>query len=296
MKSTLNALSPSARRRPFLRFAFCALILVGYSASSRAGSLFWSISGDPNNFYVPDLLSSVDLTAQTVNNVAALGGGSLAFNGGLTVGPGGTLYGIANDSGMNSSFYSIAPNGVLTLIGSAGGLGQGFMGGLTYDTQNATFYAAVQDPLGNTTLYSISPAGQSTNLGMSLGTGFSGLAFDSANGLFYGITNDSFTFSNLVDFSLGGPVNFVGSLGFGDGALTYDSANNVFWDIAPVNNAGSTLFEITPYAEVFREFTLGDGFAELAVQPATVPEPTGAAEVGAGLCLLALLLGRIRFK
>jgi hypothetical protein len=98
---------------------------------------FWSISRDPNNGYVPDVLSSVDSGAQTVTNIAAVSGGNLGFNGGLTLGPGGKLYAIANDSFGNSSFYSIQTNGALSLIGSTGGLGQGFLGGLTYDTRNS---------------------------------------------------------------------------------------------------------------------------------------------------------------
>jgi hypothetical protein len=280
---------------PFTR----ALILAAACAAPIQADTFWSISGDPSNGYVPDVLSSVDSGVQTVTNIASMGGASLAFNGGLTMGPGGKLYAIANDSFGNSSFYSIQANGALSLIGSAGGLGQGFLGGLTYDTQNSTFYAAVLDSAGNTSLDSISQTGQATLVDPSLGTGFSGLAFDSANGLFYGIANDNTGFSTLVDFSLSGPVNDVGSLGYGFGALTYDQTNNVFWALAPVNNAASTLFQITALAEESNGiFTLGDGFSELAVQAqaqtTTVPEPATAAELGTAICVLALFLKRKR--
>lgn len=263
-------------------------------APGRADTL-WSISGDPNNGFVPDVLSSVNSGAQTVTNIAAMGGGDLGFNGGLTVGPGGTLYAIANDFLGTSSFYSIQANGAISLIGSAGGLGQGFLGGLTYDTQNSTFYAAVLDSAGNTSLDSISQTGQATLVDPSLGTGFSGLAFDSANDLFYGIANDDTGFSTLVDFSLNGPVNDIGALGYGFGALTYDQTNNVFWALAPVNNAGSTLHQLTALAQESNGiFTLGDGFAELAVQAqaATVPEPATTVELGTAICLLAAFLKR----
>jgi hypothetical protein len=274
-----------------------ALFLAAAYVAPGQADTFWSISGDPNNFYVPDVLSSVDSGAQTVTTIAAMGGGNLGFNGGLTVGPGGKLYAIANDSFGNGSFYSIQADGTLSLIGSAGGLGQGFLGGLTYDTQNSTFYAAVLDSAGNTSLDSISQTGQATDLSQSLGAGFSGLAFDSANDLFYGIANDNTGFSTLVDFSLSGPVNNVGALGYGFGALTYDQNNDVFWALAPVNNAASTLFQITALAEESNGiFTLGDGFAELAVQPqaqtAAVPEPATVAELGTAICLLALILKR----
>lgn len=270
----------------------CSLILASmWVAPGQADTLFYSISGDPNNGFAPDLLSSVDSGAQSVTAIAALGGGVLGFNGGLTVAPNGQLYGIANDSAGNSSFYRIGANGSLSLIGSAGGLGQGFLGGLTYDTQNSTFYAAVLDFAGNTTLDSISQTGQATALGESLGTGFSGLAFDSANDLFYGIENDSNGVSTLVDFALNGPVQSVGTLVDGFGALTYDEADNVFWALDPVNNAGSALYQVTALGNKSGgTFTLGDGFAELAVEPPAAPEPATDAELGAGLCLLAWFL------
>ena len=276
-----------------VRFAEALILASLWAAPGQADTLFYSISGDANG--VPDVLSSVDEGAQTVHNIAVMGGGNLGFNGGLTVGPGGKLYSIANDSLGNSSFYYIHADGSLSLIGSAGGLGQGFLGGLTYDTQNSTFYAAVLDSQGNTSLDSISQTGQSTALGDSLGTGFSGLAFDSANDLFYGIANDSSGQSTLVDFALNGPVHDVGTLGSGFGALTYDEANNFFWALAPVDNAGTTLHDITALGnESDGIFTLGDGFTELAVVPPATPEPATDAELGIGLCLLAVLLKRKR--
>ena len=278
---------------PFTR----AMILAAACIAPAQADTFWTISRDPNDGYVPDVLSSVDSDAQTVTNIAAMGGGNLGFNGGITVGPGGKLYAIANDSFGNSSFYAIQTNGALSLIGSVGGLGQGFLAGLTYDTQNSTFYAAVLDSAGNTSLDSISQTGQATIVDPSLATGFSGLAFDRANDLFYGIANDNNGLSTLVDFSLSGPVNDVGTLGDGFGALTYDQTNNVFWALAPVNNAGSTLHQITASAQESNGiFVLGDGFAELAVQAQAqttpVPEPATAAELGTAICLLALFLKR----
>src|ERR1700744_5668736 len=87
----------------------CTLILASmWSPAARADVIFYIISVDPNTFYAPDILSSVDSGTQTVNNIAAMGGGNLGFNGGLTV-AGGTLYSIANDSQGNSSFYNIHP-------------------------------------------------------------------------------------------------------------------------------------------------------------------------------------------
>jgi hypothetical protein len=275
------------------------LMVVAWVAAAvplaHAGS-FVAISGDPNNSFVPDQFSSVTLSPQAVTTVATLGDGSLGFNGGLTTGPGGTLYAIANDSTGAGSLYSIQSNGTVSLVGSAGGLGFGFLGGLTYNPGTSAFYAAVQDSLGNDTLESISTGGVATATGLALGTGFSGLAYDTGDGMFFGIGTDGTGFSTLYDFSLSGPVMAVGGLGFGFGALTYDATNNVFWAISPVNNAASQLFQISPAGVVSAPFfTLGDGFVELAVaqvSTAATPEPATTITLGAGLILMAFFLRR----
>ena len=249
-----------------------------------ATNLF-SVSADPVTF-VPDQFSTV-IVPLSVGTIATLGDGSFAFNGGLTAGPGGLLYAIANDSSGASSFYSVGLDGSTMLIGGAGGLGSGFLGGLAYDSSNGSFFAAVLDTLGNTSLYRVKPGGVAVALGQALGTGFSGLAYDSNNGLFYGIGNDSGGNSTLYDFSLGGPVNTVGALGVGFGGLTYDSTLDAFWAIQGVNNAGSQLFQISPAgAESSSFMTLGDGFAELATIVPT-PEPAPIETVG-GVLLIAI--------
>jgi hypothetical protein len=259
---------------------------------AMATTSFYTISGDPANFYVPDQFSSVDLNASSLTTVATLGDGSLAFNGGLVLGPDGSLYAIANDSTAAGSFYRLQQDGAATLIGTAGGLGSGFFGGLAYDSATALYYAAVLDSLGDTTLYSITSGGFATSLGQDLGTGFSGLAYDSANGLFYGIGNDNTGFSTLYDFSLGGSVNTVAGLGYGFGALTYDPLSNVLWAIDPVNNAGSQLFQITSAGAVSSAYmTLGDGFVELA---ANTPEPSAALEIPAAFAIAFWIFRRRR--
>jgi hypothetical protein len=275
------------------RVAILAILLIAAGTHVRAGSVFWSVSGDPSNLFVPDQFSNINLSPQAVVTLGTLGDGSLGFNGGLAVGAGGALYAIANDSSGASSMYKIQTNGATSLVGSAGGLGFGFLGGLTFNPANSTFYSPVIDSLGNTTLSSISTGGVATPLGKSLGNQFSGLALDTASGLFYGITNDASSFSTLVQFSLAGPVTNVAPLGFGFGALTYDSAQDLFWAIGPVNNSASQLYQITPAGvESAPVMTLGDGFAELAVQPFGVPEPrTGAA---VALAMAVILASRVR--
>jgi hypothetical protein len=275
-------------RRKLLVSVAWAVVVV---SQAHATSLF-AIGADPNTF-VPDQLASVKTSPPGVTTVATLGDGSLAFNGGLTVGPGGLLYGIANDSTGAGSLYKIQSGGALSLVGAAGGLGFGFLGGLAYNPGTNTFYAAINDSGGNSTLDSITTSGTAASLGLNLGTGFSGLAYDKANGLFYGIGNDFTGFSTLYDFGLGGPVNTVGGLGFGFGGLTYEAANGVFWAIAPVNNAGSQLFQLSPAGTLSSPFfTLGDGFVELSVAPVAAPEPAVSATVGAGLLLLGLCFRR----
>ena len=259
------------------------LALTGAAFPATADPAFWTVSGDPANSFVPDQFSTVELNPPGVATVATLGDGSLGFNGGLTIGGGGALYAIANDSNGAGSLFLVQPSGNTTLIGVAGGLGHGFLGGLTWYPKFSTFYAAVLDNAGNTTLASITSGGVASNLGKNLGTGFSGLAFDTANGLFYGIGNDDSGYSTLYSFSFGGAPTYVTALGFGFGALTYDAANDVFWAISPVNNSGSQLFQITPAGAASPDLILGDGFVELAVQPASVPEPSVAGTFAAGL-------------
>jgi hypothetical protein len=257
----------------------CLLITIAAMATPSAeAASFFAIGPDPSTF-VPDQLVSVATSPQAVNTIATLGGGLLAFNGGLTTGPGGLLYTIANDPSGSGSFYSIQTDGTLSLIGGAGGLGFGFLGGLSYDSANSTFYAAVNDSGGNTSLYSITAGGTAIATGLSLGTGFSGLAYDSATNLFSGIGNDNNGSSTLYSFALAGPVTTVGSLGFGFGALTYDSASDTFWAIDPVNNFSSQLFRVPANATgLTAGFTLGDGFSELAVVSA--PITSQAPELG----------------
>ena len=278
-----------------MRQEFLFVWAVAAVSSAQAAS-FFAIGPDPTTFG-PDQLMSVTLAPPAVNTVATLGDGSLGFNGGLTEGPGGVLYAIANDSSGAGSLYTAAADGTLTLVGTAGGLGFGFLGGLAYDPANSTFYAAVNDSGGNATLYSITSGGVAASTGIGLGTDFSGLAYDAASSLFYGIGNDNSGFSTLYDFSLAGPVNSVAGLGFGFGALTYDAANDVLWAIDPVNNAGSQLFQITGGGSVSAPLlALGDGFSELAVVSGSTgtqtPEPSTPAAIGGGLVLLSCVLRR----
>jgi hypothetical protein len=260
-------------------------VLLSMALAGQATTLF-SVSGDPANSFVPDQFSNITLIPPTVTGIATLFDGSQGFDGGLTLGPGGVFYAISNDSLGNSSWWQIQGNGSTTLVGSLGALGQGFLGGLAYNTNTSLFYAAVLDNLGNTTLYSVTAGGVATSLGKSLGTGYSGLAYDNANNLFYGIANDNTGASTLVSFSLAGSVNTIGGLGFGFGGLTYDPSLNAFWVISPVNNVSSQLFQISPTGvESGATMTLGDGYVELATGP--VPEPASVGLTGAGLAALA---------
>jgi hypothetical protein len=271
-----------------------ALFLAAVSPA-HASITAYVISGDPNNSFVPDQLSSLDFSNQVVTNIATLGDGSLGFNGGFTTGPSGVLYAIANDFSGASSLYSVQRNGTIALIGAQGGLGLGFLGGLTWDPAKSNFYAAALDPFGNTTLYSITTGGTATALVQTLPAGFSGVAYDSANSLFYGIATDNTGLSTLYDFSPGSSSTSLATLGFGFGALSYDSINNVLWAVSPVNNAGSQLYRISPAGvESGPLMTLGDGYVEFA---SAVPEPASWIELTLGLtALLAVGLRRAHVR
>jgi len=269
---------------------WCLCALFAMQAHATTSSSIYSLSADPNTF-VPDQFSSVNPALQTVSNIATLGDGSLGFNGGITQGIGG-LYAIGNDSNGAGSFYSVSLDGAISLIGTAGGLGDGFFGGLAFDSANGTFYAAVNDNSGNSSLYSITAGGVATNLSKALGTGFSGLAYDSNNGLFYGIGNDNSGNSTLYDFSLNGTIDTVASIGMGFGGLTYDPQVDAFWAIQGVNNAGSQLFQLSPAgAESSSFMTLGDGFTELTT---LTPEPSSFTDLA--VVLLIVGLGRLRWS
>jgi hypothetical protein len=272
--------------------ALClAVLLLSTAAPHAEGATLLAIGSDPINF-VPDQLILADIASQSVSTIGTLGDGSLGFNGGLAYGPGG-LYAIGNDSTGAGSFYQVQPAGALSLVGSPGGLGFGFYGGLTFDPLDGLFYGAVNDSSGNASLYSITASGVSTPLGQSLGAGFSGLAFDSSNGRFYGIGNDSSGFSSLYDFTISIPVSTVAPLGFGFGGLTYDAASDSFWVIAPVSNSGAQLFQIASGGAVTGPvLTLGDGFFELAAPTASTPEP--GTSFAAASCLL-MLAGLMKF-
>ncbi len=266
------------------------VLLALLPAAAAEGATLYAIGSDPNTF-VPDQLTLADTGAQSVTTVATLGDGSLGFNGGLVFGPGGLLYAIANDSSGANSLYQVQSNGALSLVGPAGGLGSGFLGGLAFDPLDGLFYAAVNDSSGNSSLYSITGAGMPTALGQTLGTGFSGIAFDSANGLFYGIGNDNTGLSTLYQFSTAGPVTPVSPLGFAFGGLTYDSAADSLWAISPVANSGAQLFQITSAGSLSAPLlTLGDGFFELAAPTASAPEPGNTIAIAVGLLMLAGLM------
>jgi len=276
-----------------MQMAKVAVWAVAVLWPARAATLF-AVGPDPNTF-APNQLTSVTTTPPAVTTIGTLGDGSLAFNGGLTAGPGGALYGVANDFTGASSLYTIQPNGATSLVG---GLGFGFLGGLAYNPATSAFYAAANDPLGNSALYSITVSGGAVTAVDEVervGTGFSGLAYDAADGLIYGIGNDNTGFSTLYSFDLASNESAVAGLGFGFGALSYDAAAGLFWAIDPVNNFSSQLFQVSAAGAVSALIlTLGDGFAALAVVPppaAQTPEPVmqsalGAALLGMGIAFL----------
>ncbi len=274
------------------------LSLLVVSAAMYAGALV-SISGDPANSFVPDQLATIDPIGQTVSGFVTLGDGSLGFNGGLATGPGGVLYGIANDSSGLGSLVTIQSNGALSVVGASGGLGSGFTGGLAWDPVDNTFLGVANDGSGNATLYDISTGGI-VSPGFNVGTNFSGLTYDTSNNTLYGIGNDSGGNSTLYNIvPAGSTVTPVASLGTGFGGIAYDSANDLFWVISPVSNASSQLFQISNSGVLSSPiFTLGDGFVELATASAatspgspgsSAPEPSTLVGMISGLSAIAVI-------
>jgi hypothetical protein len=288
----------------------CALawtLLAGGATPALAGPTY---SVGPDGSGIGRVLSTVAPGAAT--SVAALGDGSVAFNGGLVYsGATSQFYAIGNDGIGNSSLvsFSAAAPGSFTL--NQGLSVGGFTGGLALS--GSTLYAVSTDFNGNSALYSLDlTGGNLTLLGALSGALYTGLTFDADDGLLYGIAADEFGVGRSVRrISLAGGVSDVelfrlgdGSLGF-NGGLAYDDQADLFKVIANDAAAASALmsFDLTGSSSLTAlggSFGFGYLNAGLAIGPAagggvggggggggggnTVPEPATPA------LLLALAL------
>ena len=244
-----------------------------------ASPVLFGIGAD--NGGVPRAYYSISIATSTAAFITDLGNGSIGFNGGMVSRPSdGLFYVIGNDNLPAGTLSTLSPAGTLSTVGLADGLPAGFIGGLTLDTDNGFLYGIESDNNGNSSLIRISAStGQATIPGNSLGTNFTGVAFDSNNHLFYAIATDFSGASTLYDFSLGATpsqVGLIGGLGLGVGGLTFDSAGNMLYAVGNQNNFGSRLDRIDLSGNLTPLFSLPDGFTEVAVfnTPPGVPEPS----------------------
>jgi hypothetical protein len=101
------------------------------------GYLDGLVSIESTDFYA--IASAFD-GSSSLYRISIIGGGSVTavmplgfgFNGGLASDGSGRLYAIANDDQENSTLYSIDP--VALTVGIGIGIGQGFTGGLAWDS------------------------------------------------------------------------------------------------------------------------------------------------------------------
>jgi len=247
--------------------------------TATASPVLFGIGAD--NGGVPRAYYSISIATSTAALITDLGNGSTGFNGGMVSRPSdGLFYVIGNDNVPAGTLSTLSPVGTLNTVGLTDGLPAGFIGGLTLDTDNGFLYGIDTDSSGNSSLVKISAStGQATFPGNSLGTNFTGVAFDPNNHLFYA------------------QVGLIGGLGFGVGGLTFDSVGNLLYAVGNQNNFGSQLDRIDLSGNLTPLFSLPDGFTEVAVfnAPPGVPEPsTGIlllSGIGAAIALRTLGIG-----
>jgi hypothetical protein len=122
----------------------------------------------------------------------------------------------------------------------------GFNGGVTYRPSTGLLYAIINDSLGNSSLisFALNAGGNFTTL-QSVGVGFAGLTFDTADNNFYGISLDSGGFSTLDKINVGGATNALFGLGAGfNGGLTFDTLDLNLYAISNDSQGNSTLNRI----------------------------------------------------
>jgi hypothetical protein len=303
------------KRRFFIALGCMASALSSaHAASLLATSGVFGFGGPPQ-------LQSVTTSPPSVSPPVPLGDGSVFFEGGMTAGPEGAVYAIGDHSvcsggGCNidsSSLYTIQPTGAISLVGTLDP-SKAINGGLTYDPANGTFYgfesisgdfSCVTMGIGPncSQLYAITLNGAgsvgSVNLIETFPGIFQDIAFDTANGQFYGLDSPdpSSLFLYLDQFDLSGHDTHAAFLGTEADilhGLTYDPAINAFWSIQHGPTvADSQLIQMSPSGGTSSPLLALQAWSEeLALVPAATrdtPEPAVPATLGAGLILIGLL-------
>lgn len=232
----------------------------------------------------------------TVGTIAS-GLGPVAFNNaGLAFGSGGQLYALSNDG---ASWYFNSVNSSTGASSQLFNLGLPGYSGLAYDSNNGLFYSLFVDPISGTgTLASIDKTtGTVTNLfGTPVEIGFpagGGLAYDSANGLFYAVSVDPTGAGTLYSIDLGGASSTMlfglgGGVTYGyDGGLTYDASSGLLYALTSDSTGLYSIATIdlnTSSATVNSALDYGyqGGIAVNAPVNPQVPEPSSMLLVAGG--------------
>jgi hypothetical protein len=275
------------KRHLLTTLAFTAAAL----SPAHATSLF-AIGGSPP---LANQLQSVTTNPPAVAPLANISGPFSVDS--LATGPGGVLYGFANDLVGPTTLYRIQPDGTLSLAGAEPPIIP-FLEALTYDPVDGAFYSTNPN-LPNLYRIVLNASGSisSVSLAESGLFHFFSLAFDTTDGTFRGIDD----IGNFDRFDLIGNLTTLSTLPnqFFQG-LTYDAANDVFWavDAMPFGTS-SELFQISPTGAVSGPFlTFDNEVRALAVvpdaAPRETPEPAVTAMLGVGLIVIGLARGKTK--
>ncbi|MCB1878756.1 MAG: hypothetical protein H6964_09915 [Chromatiaceae bacterium] len=274
--------------------ALLVIALLALGVPIRAASFLTVGPDDPNAFFsVPNALTGLTSTG-TASPITLLPDGSIGYNGGLATkaGSGGSddvVYAVGNDSLGKSTLFSFSAAG--TNFTTVLALGDGFNGGLAYNSAKDALYLIQNDFLANSTLYRIAlSGGLSLDPVGALGAGFfGGLTYNADDGLLYAISGDDFGVQrvlNSIDAVAGATVTSLFELGDGsrnfNGGLVYEPDADLFYAIANdfVVNSTLTTFDLTgssSLSDVAGPF--GQGFVNVGLTlvaeftPQPIPEP-----------------------
>jgi hypothetical protein len=250
-------------------------------ASTSASPVFYALGGDANG--VPRTIYQIDSQFDFVGDLAD---GSLGFSG-LASSPSG-LASIGGDGFSFTNLYTFAPGGSpVSSFSVPYGLGTG---GLAWSSTAQAWYA-IENAITGAELWQINPNGSTAqlfNLGTAGGGGLTVLADGSVYAMLFD-NNYDFTFTQL---NLGTQTVTNYAVGFSaamNGGLAYDPSNFTFYGVGNDNQFNSTLYSWQAFslnASALTPTAVGVGFSGLVLADTSVPEPSLALPVLAGIGFL----------
>lgn len=264
--------------------AACSLALaLGAAAPARAAPTY---TFGPDGQGIGRVFGTV--APGTATPLATLGNGAVAFNGGLAYSQtAGRFFAIGNDGLGNSSLVSFTAAAPGSFTVNQPLAVAGFTGGLAVNGN--LLYAVATDVTGISSLYSMDLTGGSLNLlGELGGTLYAGLAYDTDDGLLYGIAADPSGVARSVRrIHVAGGVSDTELFQLGDGSqafnggLAYDDQTDLFNVIANDMTASSGLmsFDLTGAASLA---ALGGSFGSGYVNAGLAIGPPGGGGGGGG--------------